>query len=94
MITTAQPCANSALPAPQKTGLTTRWAAAVRCFWTARRVPPASQFDDSQLTALDGLSYETLKDIGAPEWLQEQAYHTRQRAHQGGLLEQNTLHWR
>jgi hypothetical protein len=50
--------------------------------------------DESQLNALDGLSAETLKDIGAPEWLQEQTQRAHDRAWQGGLLERDSLHWR
>lgn len=49
---------------------------------------------EAELTALDGLSAETLKDIGAPEWLQDQAYRAKERAHQGGVFERDSLHWR
>jgi hypothetical protein len=49
---------------------------------------------EEDLNALDGLSAETLKDIGAPEWLQDQAHRAKERAHQGGVFERDSLHWR
>jgi hypothetical protein len=57
----------------------------------AVRQPKMTQED---LTALDGLTAETLKDIGAPEWLQEQVHRAKERAHQGGMFERDSLHWR
>jgi hypothetical protein len=47
-----------------------------------------------ELTALDGLTAETLKDIGAPEWIYERALRAQKRARQGGLFERDSLHWR
>jgi hypothetical protein len=67
------------------------WKAAARAWWTGHT---RSRKNESELRALDGLSADTLKDIGAPEWLQDQAYRARERAHQGGLFERDSLHWR
>jgi hypothetical protein len=47
-----------------------------------------------ELTALDGLRADTLKDIGAPEWMVERAHRAENRARQGGLFERDSLHWR
>jgi hypothetical protein len=47
-----------------------------------------------ELTALDGLSAHSLKDIGAPEWMVERAWHIETRARQGGLFERDSIHWR
>jgi hypothetical protein len=67
------------------------WTAAARAWWTGHT---RSRKTESELSALDGLSAETLKDIGAPEWLQDRAYRAQERAHQGGLFERDSLHWR
>jgi len=67
------------------------WTVATRAWWTSRT---RSRKTESELRALDGLSAETLKDIGAPDWLQDCAYRARERAHQGGLFERDSLHWR
>ena len=48
----------------------------------------------SELNALDGLTAETLKDIGAPEWMLERARRAKENSRQGGLLEREFLHWR
>jgi hypothetical protein len=53
-----------------------------------------AKMTEEDLTALDGLSAETLRDIGAPEWLQDRAHRAKERAHQGGLFERDSLHWR
>lgn len=60
------------------------------------RLMPARQpkMTEQDLTALDGLSAETLKDIGAPEWMQERAQRSANRARRGGLFERDSLHWR
>ena len=56
--------------------------------------PRKARLTQADLTALDGLTAETLKDIGAPEWMYERAQRAQERAYQGGLFEQDTLHWR
>lgn len=94
MNTVCQPCACVPSP-PHEQGTTiNRWGSVVRRFWATlkavRRPPPHEQ----QQASLDGLSAETLKDIGAPEWLQARAYRSHERAHQGGLFERDSLHWR
>lgn len=94
MNTFAQPCACSSLPQRNTDSITTRWARAVHSLLQAVRMPRRSRLDEHQLNALDGLSAETLKDIGAPEWLQAQAYRSQERARQGGLFERDSLHWR
>jgi hypothetical protein len=53
-----------------------------------------TKMTEEDLTALDGLSAATLKDIGAPEWLQDRAHRAKERAHQGGVFERDSLHWR
>jgi|GEM_PF-6670986 len=70
------------------------WVNATRDFWV--RLMPAHQpkMSERDLTALDGLSAETLKDIGAPEWMQERVQRSEDRARQGGLFERDSLHWR
>jgi len=94
MNTFVQPCACSSLPQRNTDSITKRWARAVRRLWQAVRVPRRSRPDEHKLNTLDGLSAEALKDIGAPEWLQAQAYRSHERAHQGGLFERDSLHWR
>ena len=59
--------------------------------WLMPRQPRSTQ---SELTALDGVTAETLKDIGAPEWMQERARSAHELSRQGGLLERESLHWR
>jgi hypothetical protein len=56
--------------------------------------PRQTRRTETNLTALDGLTAETLKDIGAPEWMYERALRTQERALQGGLFERDSLHWR
>ncbi|WP_180126656.1 hypothetical protein [Rhodoferax sp. BLA1] len=94
MNTLAQPCACRALPQDSTPSLIPRWMGAVRRFWASWKAARRARLELSHLTALDGLNAETLKDIGAPEWLQAQVYTSQQRAHQGGLLERDSLHWR
>lgn len=63
--------------------------------WWARWLPPRQpQRTQSEITALDGLTAETLKDIGAPEWMHERALRAQERARQGGLFERESLYWR
>jgi hypothetical protein len=70
------------------------WAATASAWWARRKTPNQAQRTESELTALDGLSAETLKDIGAPEWIYERAQRAENRARQGGLFERDSLHWR
>lgn len=65
-----------------------------RAWWARWLMPRQPQRTQSDLTALDGLTAETLKDIGAPEWMHERALRAQERARQGGLLERESLHWR
>jgi len=94
MNTTCNPC-TTAPPAPVVTLRTvSAWLNTARTAWArwlATRQPPPT---DDDLTALDGLTAETLKDIGAPEWLQARAQRAQDRARQGGLFERESLLWR
>jgi hypothetical protein len=62
--------------------------------WGRFKAVRQTKMTEEDLTALDGLSAATLKDIGAPEWLQDRAHRAKERAHQGGLFERDSLHWR
>lgn len=94
MNTTCNPCVN-APSAPPVTLLAVRtWLDTARTGWArwlATRQPPPT---NSKLAALDGLTAETLKDIGAPEWLQARAQRAQERARQGGLFERESVYWR
>jgi len=94
MNTVCPPSVCVTLPQSEQNNTIKRWTSAARRFWgslmATRRTHPREQ----QLASLDGLSAETLKDIGAPEWLQAQAYRSSERAHQGGLFERDSLYWR
>lgn len=94
MNTICQPCACTLLPPGKSDTRLQRWVTVVRHLGTSLMTIRRRRLSESQLTALDGLSAETLKDIGAPEWLQEQVYRSHERARQGGLLERDSLHWR
>jgi len=82
------------LPRHKSQSTIKRQAGLLRRAWLSLMAPRHTRLSESQLTALDGLNAETLKDIGAPEWLQAQAYRSHERAHQGGLFERDSLHWR
>jgi len=95
MNTVCQSCV--CVPLPQREQATTippRWASIVGGLWASLMPTRRTRLSESQLTALDGLSANMLKDIGAPEWLQEQTQRQHDRARQGGLMERDTLHWR
>lgn len=94
MNTAYQSCVCVPLPQRQQATTIQRWASVVSRLWASLRSPRRTRPSESQLTALDGLSADMLKDIGAPEWLQEQTRRQQNRARQGGLLEQDSLHWR
>jgi len=70
------------------------WTATARAWWARWMAPHQTQQTESDLTALDGLTAKTLKDIGAPEWMHARALRTEERARQGGLFERDSLHWR
>lgn len=63
-------------------------------WWVRWLMPRQLQRTQSELTALDGLKAETLKDIGAPEWMQQRARRAQELSRQGGRLERESLHWR
>ncbi len=49
------------------------WVGIARGLLEHLKISHQRSLTESQLTALDGLSAETLKDIGAPDWMQERA---------------------
>lgn len=95
MNTTCSSYATPSLTAPLLTrrvvSIVAATAGAWWAHWTAPR--PAAK-TEAELTALDGLSAYTLKDIGAPEWVQERVLRAQERARHGGLFERDSLHWR
>lgn len=78
---------------PQARHIFSRWIGLARAWWTRRNTQRPAQKTENELTALDGLTAETLKDIGAPEWMQARAQRAQERARQGGLFERDSLHW-
>jgi hypothetical protein len=94
MNTACSPCTTRPLtPLAMPSAISTWFATA--CAWlVGHKTQNHAQRTDRELTALDGLTAETLKDIGAPEWLYERAQRTQERARQGGLFERNSMHWR
>ena len=79
---------------PQARHIFATWLGLASTWWTRRNTQHPVQKTDNELTALDGLTPETLKDIGAPEWVQARAQRAQDRARQGGLFERESLHWR
>jgi hypothetical protein len=67
---------------------------AMQGFWASLKIARRAKASEWDLTALDGLSVETLKDIGAPEWVHERFQRSENRAHEGGLFERDPLNWR
>lgn len=63
-------------------------------WWARWLMPRQLQSTQSDFAALDGLSAETLKDIGAPEWMQERARRAQGFCRQGGPLARGHMHWR
>ncbi|MBT3069032.1 hypothetical protein [Rhodoferax sp. U11-2br] len=94
MHTVCQPCACVPLPQHKRHSTIQRCLSVVRRFGATLRAVLRTRPRERQLASLDGLSAETLKDIGAPEWLQAQAYRAHARARQGGLFERESLYWR
>jgi hypothetical protein len=70
------------------------WVSAARSPWVRWITPRGPKLSPEELKVLDGLTAETLSDIGAPEWVYERAHRAQERAKQGGLFEQEPLHWR
>ncbi len=94
MNTAYSPCTTRPLTPLAMPSVIRTWAATARAWWARGKTPNQARRTESQLTALDGLTAETLKDIGAPEWMYERVQRTQERARQGGLFERNSLHWR
>jgi len=94
MQTVCQPCACVPLPQHKQDTTLQRWVSVVRRFWATLTAVRRTRPHERPPASLDGLSAETLKDIGAPEWLQAQAYRSHERARQGGLFERDSLYWR
>ena len=94
MHTVCQP--NVCVPLPQHPPRIPRqrWMSVVRRLGVALGAVLRSRPRERPPASLDGLSAETLKDIGAPEWLQAQAYHAHARTRHGGLFERESLYWR
>jgi hypothetical protein len=78
----------------QLTVNTNSWAGTARAWWARWRTSRRNRLTEDDLTALDGLTPETLKDIGAPEWIQARALRAQESARQRRLFERNSLHWR
>lgn len=94
MNTTCYPRTITPMAPVKARGLMDTWVKVAADFWG--RLLPARQrpMSEHDLTALDGLSAETLKDIGAPHWVQERAQRSENRAHQDGLFERDSIYWR
>jgi hypothetical protein len=84
----------TAYTSPQERHILSQWIGTARVWWTRRNPQRQLQKTKDELTALDGLTPETLKDIAAPEWLQDRAQRAQERARQGGLFERDSIHWR
>ena len=80
--------------APQPRHAISAWIGMARAWWTRGSTQRQAQQAENELTLLDGLTAETLKDIGAPEWMQDRALRAQERARQGGLFERDSLNWR
>lgn len=74
--------------------LISRWIGTTRAWWTRGNTQRQLWKTEDELSALDGLTAETLKDIGVPEWMQARAQRVQERARQAGLFERESLHWR
>lgn len=94
MNTACSPCITSPLPPSPTRRFANTWLASARARWSRWTASRQPQRAESELTALDGLTPETLKDIGAPEWVQARALRAQERARQGSLFERESLHWR
>jgi hypothetical protein len=94
MDTTCSQCITSPMPLLTTPRALSAWAATTRAWWKRLTQPRQTQRTESELRALDGLTAETLKDIGVPEWVLERSLRSQEHARQGGLFERDSLHWR
>jgi hypothetical protein len=94
MDTTCSQCDARPMPLFTTPSAVSAWAATARAWWTGWTTPRQTHRTESELRALDGLTAEALKDIGAPEWVLERSLRAQERARQGGLFERDSLHWR
>lgn len=94
MNTACSPCPTRPMSPLAMSSVIRTWVATAHAWWAHRKTANRAQRTESELTALDGLTAETLKDIGAPEWMYERSYHAKNRARQGGLFERDSMHWR
>ena len=94
MNTTCSQYTATACAAPQPHHTISTWIGLARAWWTRGSTQRQPRKIENELTVLDGLTAETLKDIGAPEWMQDRALRAQERARQGGLFERDSLHWR
>ncbi len=94
MNTACSQCTSNPLTNLNARRLSNIWAATGRALWTRWMTLRKNQRTDSELRAMDGLTTETLKDIGAPEWVLARAQRAQERARQGGSFERDSLHWR
>jgi hypothetical protein len=94
MDTTCSQCITRPMPLLNTPRAASAWAATARAWWTGLTTPRQTHRTESELRALDGLTAETLKDIGAPEWVLERSLSSQERARQGGLFERDSLRWR
>jgi hypothetical protein len=95
MNTACIPSTTSSFAALQAQSAVGHWMSTARAWWTRwLTTPRQTHLTPADLTALDGLTEETLKDIGAPEWMYDRAQRAQERARQGGLFDRNSLHWR
>lgn len=80
------------VPSKVERAVSTR-AVTAGAWWARWLIPRQIQSTQSELTAPDGLTAETLKDFGEPEWMHERAWRSQERAWQGGLFERASLYW-
>ncbi len=94
MNTACCPCTTSPLTPLTAPSVIRTWVATARARWVNWRASRQARRTACEVTALDGLGADTLKDIGAPEWLYARALRIEERARQGGLFERDAMHWR
>jgi hypothetical protein len=94
MNNTGSLCTNTSLDQVEVRLVTRIWVNATRSLFSRLMRARQPRMSACDLTALDGLSAATLKDIGAPEWVHERAQRSANRAHPGSLFERDSLHWR
>jgi hypothetical protein len=94
MNTACSPCATSPATPLTTPRAVSNWTATARAWWTRWKAARQARRAICELSTLDGLNAEILKDIGAPEWMYERALRIETRARQGGLFERDSMHWR